>query len=104
MRSARRRGLLLAALSVAACGPETPGDPFGASAQSQSNALFNNGGFESGGGSLTNWTVSTFLNNNGLAVFPPTTVADLNLAAGGTNFTFSQTNAMPESQLFSGMA
>jgi uncharacterized repeat protein (TIGR01451 family) len=74
------------------------------SARLEAEALFNNGGFEQGGGSLTGWTVSTFLNANGLTVVPPASVADLNLNAGGTNFTFSRTNAVPSSQLFSGMA
>ncbi|MGQ0508158.1 MAG: Ig-like domain-containing protein [Myxococcaceae bacterium] len=65
--------------------------------------LFTNGGFESGGGSLTGWTVSTNLNNAGLSQVPPTQIAHLQLAAGGTVRTFARTNAAPESQVFAGM-
>ena len=67
--------------------------------------MFSNGGFESGGGSLNGWTVTTYTNPSGLAVFPPQSVADLNLTStGGVNITAARTNATPESQLFAGMA
>ncbi|HEY8208205.1 MAG TPA: DUF11 domain-containing protein, partial [Myxococcaceae bacterium] len=65
--------------------------------------LFVNGGFESGGGTLGSWTVTTYLNSTGLAAVPPTSFAQLNLANGGTVLTFPRTNATPESQPFMGM-
>ncbi|MFL5320319.1 MAG: InlB B-repeat-containing protein, partial [Myxococcaceae bacterium] len=69
---------------------------------SSNAALFSNGGFESG--DFTSWTKTTELNNTGLAAVPPTSVAQLQLSAGGTDFTFTRTNAVPESQLPPGLA
>ena len=52
-------------------------------------ALFSNGGFESG--NLNSWTVTTNLNPG--INYPPASVSDLNLAPGGTAFTFARTGA-----------
>ncbi len=93
---------LVALLAALGCSPEED-DPVKELFQTK-QPLFLNGGFESGGGSLTNWTVSTYLNNTGIAAVPPTSIAQLNLAAGGNNYTFARTNAVPESQLFAGMS
>ena len=63
----------------------------------QSAPLFSNGGFESG--DFTSWTKTTALNNTGLLLVPPQSIADLALTAGGKDFSFARTNAVPESQL-----
>ncbi|MBX7100524.1 MAG: OmpA family protein [Myxococcaceae bacterium] len=63
--------------------------------------MFTNGGFEAG--NLSSWTKSTFLNNTGLLVVPPTTVADLQLTNGGTDFTSAVTGATPESVPLAGL-
>ncbi|MCV5968449.1 hypothetical protein, partial [Lactococcus petauri] len=60
-----------------------------------------NAGFENDAGSLNGWTVSTFLNDT--IIDPVTGRADLQLAAGGVANTFARTNAVPQSQLASGM-
>ncbi|MCX5743476.1 MAG: DUF4215 domain-containing protein, partial [Proteobacteria bacterium] len=52
-----------------------------------------NGGFETG--TLGSWTTTTSLNSTGLLVVPPTSTTDLQLAAGGKNFTFARTSATP---------
>jgi uncharacterized repeat protein (TIGR01451 family)/uncharacterized repeat protein (TIGR02543 family) len=52
-------------------------------------ALFDNGGFEAGGGSLGSWTVTTYLNYG--IVYPTTGLADLQLQPGGTNLTYART-------------
>ena len=60
--------------STARLGPLDP--------DTSTQALFNNGGFESG--DLGNWTVTAY-QNNGLATVPPTTVGDLSLFAASSN-------------------
>src|SRR6202158_6493419 len=47
----------------------------------QSSALVINGGFEAG--DLSGWTLQTYT-NPGIAVFPPRSVADLSVQAGGS--------------------
>ena len=88
----RSRWLAVAALLSACTPPATEPE-----AGPQTSALFTNGGFESG--AFGSWTKSTFLNNTGLLAVPPTTTAQLQLAAGGTDFTFALTNGVPQSQL-----
>jgi uncharacterized repeat protein (TIGR01451 family) len=63
-------------------------------------ALYTNGGFE--GGNLSSWTVTTNLNQG--ITYPPASVADLSLRAGGNAFSFARTGATPESQIPSGMS
>lgn len=51
---------------------------------------FGNGDFETGSAGVAPpipWVVSTFTNQSGFAAYPPHTVADLNLNAGGTSKT-----------------
>ena len=61
---------------------------------------FTNGNFEDG--TLNGWTVTTGLNPT-IPVFPPTSVANLGLTAGGGNLTSVKTGATPESVLAAGI-
>ncbi|HTO95663.1 MAG TPA: hypothetical protein VMK66_01360, partial [Myxococcales bacterium] len=63
-------------------------------------ALYNNGGFESG--NLSNWTVTTNLNQG--ITYPPASLADLQLRTGGTAATFVRSGATPESVIPAGMS
>ncbi|MEW6432682.1 MAG: Ig-like domain-containing protein [Myxococcota bacterium] len=99
--STRHLALHLTALAIAAlaaCTGPAPHDEASAAAHRTTQPLFNNGGFESGS-FAPDWTVRTHL-NNGLPnpPWPPATVADLALAAGGTNLTSIVTHPVPESQ------
>src|SRR5262245_17316938 len=88
-------------VALAACGLE--GTDLSDQLSRWAAALPANGGFEAGGGSLTGWTVTPQLNATGLAVVPPTSLADLQLGNGGTVLTFARTDPTPESQPFQGM-
>jgi len=88
-------------MALAACGPE--GTEQGDQLPRWIAPLFDNGGFEANGGSLDNWTATPQLNATGLAVVPPTSIANLQLSNGGTLLTFPRTNATPESQPLQGM-
>jgi uncharacterized repeat protein (TIGR01451 family) len=90
-------------LWAAGCsGPTTPAEDRQATQTNQNESpLFVNGGFESG--DFTSWTKLTFLNNTGLLVVPPGGESDLQLATGGTDFTFALTNAVPQSQIPTGL-
>jgi len=63
-------------------------------------ALYSNGGFESG--NLSSWTVST--NTNPGITYPPASISDLRLGAGGTARSYARTGATPESQIPAGMS
>lgn len=63
-------------------------------------ADFVNGNFEAG--TLNGWTTTTNLNPT-IPTFPPLSVANLGLTAGGTNFTSVKTGATPESVLAAGI-
>jgi uncharacterized repeat protein (TIGR01451 family) len=82
---------VLVILAWSGCG--APEEPTTSGAESE---VINNGGFEAG---LTGWTVATFINNSGPTVVPPTSVANLQLSAGGTNKTFAKTATPPQSQV-----
>jgi uncharacterized repeat protein (TIGR01451 family)/uncharacterized repeat protein (TIGR02543 family) len=89
MRRAGRLGRLLLALSLigwSACSP--PPSP-AAEVGRRATPLFDNGGFEAGGGSLGSWTVATYLNYG--IVYPPTSLADLQLHPGGVSSTYART-------------
>ncbi len=80
---------------------------FGCAGQSEpapvaslSQADFVNGNFE--GGNLNGWTVTTNQNRN-IGVFPPKSVADLTLTAGGNLMTFARQGATPESVVAAGL-
>ena len=96
---------VIAFFALAACeGPATTSAPTPEVSLAR-QALFNNGGFESGA-FAPDWTVTTFRNTTGLAAapFPPQTVANLQLAGGGWNITKVVTGVPTESQVFAGMA
>jgi len=99
-RAALGAWLVASSLSWVGCmGDEAPDgdvDP-----DTEAIPLFNNGDFESG--TLASWTTTTFLNNTGLSVVPPTTTAQLQLSNGGDNFTFARMNATPQSQVPPGL-
>ena len=99
-----RHFAVVALLVLAACGDSAKTNALLPEVAKSQQALFNNGGFESGA-FAPDWTVSTFLNNSGLAAapFPPQTVANLQLAAGGWNITKIVTGVPTESQVFAGM-
>lgn len=88
-------------VALAACGLE--GTDLGDLLSRWAAPLPENGGFEVDGGSLTGWTVTPRLNATGLAAVPPTSLADLQLSAGGIVLTFARTDPTPESQPFQGM-
>ncbi len=88
---------LVALLGVAACG----NDESKLEVSTTTDPVIVNGGFETG--DLGSWTKSTYSNPTGLLVVPPTTVADLQLTAGGKDFTFARTATPPESQLPPGL-
>ncbi len=90
----------MAALGAAACGMGGDDEP-DPDVETDVVPLFTNGGFETG--TLGSWTLGTNLNNTGLAAVPPTTTAQLQLSAGGTNFTFARMNAVPQSQVPPGL-
>ena len=106
----RRRRSHIAALALsaalAACGCQPPPATAG-----QTQPLFANGGFESGGGSLTGWTTTVYWNNG--ITYPPSGYADLNLRScsgytpGGipdcTNRTSAKVNPVQESQQMTGL-
>ena len=91
---------LAAALGACGRGSQPP------AVAGRSQPLFNNGGFESGGGSLTGWTTSVYWNNG--ITYPPASYSDLRLRScsgytpGGipdcTNRTSAKVNAVSESQ------
>ena len=64
--------------------------------------MFTNGGFETT--FLAPWAVSHFSNPDGIAAFPPLTMPDLGLVAGGFAYTEPLTNATPRSQTPAGMS
>src|SRR5437868_2357021 len=66
----------------------------------RAQADFVNGGFEAG--NLNNWTVTTNLNPV-IGTFPPMSIVDLGLAAGGNNLTSAKTGVPPESQIPNGL-
>src|SRR5512132_807095 len=103
MRITRNRAPAAAAVLVALAACGLSGTDLGGLLSRWAAPLVANGGFEADGGSLDNWTVTTYLNNAGLDAVPPASVADLQLTAGGTVLTFPRTNAVPESQVFAGM-
>jgi len=76
------------------------GQPDETPVSSLHQADFVNGNFE--GGNLNGWTVTTNLNPN-ILVFPPLSVANLGLAAGGTNKTAAKMGATPESVVAAGL-
>ncbi len=81
----RRAALAALALAAAACGStEGPSESF-RQPYEPGRALFTNGDFATG--DFTGWTVTTNLNNSGTTTspFPPASIANLNLTAGGTN-------------------
>jgi len=99
----RPLGRLLGALALLAlprCSPPAEAPTLGQSRQ----ALFNNGGFESGT-FAPDWTVSTFLFTTNISnpPWPPVTNGSLNLAAGGLNLSSVVTNAVPQSQPLAGL-
>ncbi|MFO0575211.1 MAG: hypothetical protein U1A78_14570 [Polyangia bacterium] len=84
-------------LFAAGCGTERV-PPASVDSRAQADAI--NGGFETG--DLNGWTVTTYLNNS-ITTFPPMSVANLGLAAGGTNKTYARMGAMPESVVPAGL-
>ena len=98
-RRPRRLLVALVLLGWSACSQPT-GGPLDEPGR-RASPLFDNGGFESGGGSLGSWTVSTYLNTG--IVYPPASLADLKLGAGGENLTHASTALTPESQPLAGM-
>lgn len=90
-------GLGLAGLFGCAEQPLEPEKPV----SSLSQFDFVNGNFEAG--NLSSWTVTTNL-NYGIGTFPPTSVANLNLRAGGRALTYARNGATPESVVPAGLA
>ncbi|MEK7705243.1 MAG: Ig-like domain-containing protein [Myxococcota bacterium] len=104
MRRSTQGGCLVCLLAVvSACGTEDD-VTLDFAARPVGSPLFVNGGFEDSV-SMNGWTVTKYLNTQGLRVVPPTSVADLQLANGTTAdwATFAEYNAVPESQPFAGM-
>jgi uncharacterized repeat protein (TIGR01451 family) len=99
MLEIRSSFVLAMMFTVSACGWHDDADA--PSLGTTESAVITNGGFETG--NLTGWTVSTFLNSQGLAAVPPTAVADLRLGTGGRNFTAARTASPPGSQVPSGL-
>ena len=80
-------------VALAACSRSAEQQPaWHAARTSAPIALFSNGGFESG--NLSNWTVTTNINPG--ITYPPASVTDLNLQAGGTARTYARTGATPQ--------
>jgi uncharacterized repeat protein (TIGR01451 family) len=91
-RFAVRAAALATAASLAACGSRPASDPSVAPSHAPQASLFANGDFETG--DLSGWTVTTNLNpGTSTTPFPPATLANLNLAAGGTNRSRAVTGA-----------
>ncbi|MFO0760840.1 MAG: MopE-related protein [Byssovorax sp.] len=97
------------ALVLGGCSPDTPKDPPKDSQQAPpeehvheaQSAVFVNGDFESGANNLPppSWTVTPYLNPNGVTIQNPQTRAGLNLQAGGVADTFTFVSAAgPETQ------
>ncbi len=96
---ARSWWLLLAVpLFTSSCAPDATLDD---GSERSERPLFTNGGFEAG--TFGSWTKTAGLNATGLSVVPPTTEAQLQLGAGGSDFTFVRTNGTPESQVPAGL-
>ncbi len=84
-RSSRSGPALLLVLSLAACGRQAPPVDGAQIVPVGTANLFQNGDFETG--DLSGWDPVVTNLNGTLSAVPPTTVAQLNLQAGGTNLT-----------------
>jgi uncharacterized repeat protein (TIGR01451 family) len=85
---ARLAGVTLLLLLAAACTQNREAPAQDSTLRTKPAALFTNNGFEDG--TLSSWTVTTNANRKGI-IFPPTSIADLQLEPGGRPLTFART-------------
>ena len=93
------RTFAVSVIALTACtrDPATSSAP---AVEHRTDAVFVNGDFESG--SFTGWSLATFTNKG--IIYPPTSRANLQLQAGGTNLTKIISAASPETIIPAGLS